>query len=71
MITCSNTTAHLAGALNKPTLLLLPAAAGRFWYWSEINKKSIWYPSVRIFHQKKPGDWSDTVDEIHEYLRTY
>lgn len=71
VITCSNTTAHLAGALNKTTLLLLPSAAGRFWYWNEVNQKSIWYPSVRIFQQKTTSDWSDTINEINEYINKH
>ena len=68
VITCSNTTAHLAGALNKTTLLLLPAAVGRLWYWSENNGKSIWYPSIRVFRQKISGDWSKPINEIEQYL---
>ncbi|MDP3700020.1 MAG: hypothetical protein Q8R72_03855 [Hylemonella sp.] len=32
VITTSNTTAHLAGALGKETLLLLPLGKGKLWY---------------------------------------
>lgn len=68
IITCSNTTAHLAGALNKATLLLLPAGSGRFWYWSEINSISNWYPSVKIFQQDRVGDWGNVVNDLIKHL---
>jgi hypothetical protein len=64
VITCSNTTAHLAGALNKKTLLMLPKTAGRFWYWSEREGQSIWYPSITILHQKTTGSWVDLIKII-------
>jgi hypothetical protein len=70
VITCSNTTAHLAGALNKKTLLVLPAAAGRFWYWSDIDGQSIWYPSVKVFHQQISGDWENPINEIEEFMKS-
>ena len=68
IITCSNTTAHLAGALNKKTLLILPNAKGRFWYWSDIDGKSIWYPSVNVFHQQIPSDWKKPIHDISELI---
>jgi len=68
IITCSNSTAHLAGALNKPTLLLVPFASGRLWYWSEIDGKSLWYPSVKIFSQKNSFNWIDSIERVKEYL---
>ena len=37
-ITVSNTNAHIAGALGKKTLLLLPKGKGRPWYWSSDKK---------------------------------
>jgi Flp pilus assembly protein TadD len=68
IVTCSNTTAHLAGALGKETLLLLPVGNAKFWYWHNIEGKSLWYPSVRVFPQKSPGDWSDPIMDIKNFL---
>jgi tetratricopeptide (TPR) repeat protein len=49
VVTTSNTTAHLAGALNKETYTLLPFGRGRIWYWlNETDGKSTWYPSVNL-----------------------
>jgi tetratricopeptide (TPR) repeat protein len=70
IVTCSNTTAHLAGALGKETLLLLPYSAGQFWYWQAIDGKSIWYPSVKVFEQEQQGDWSAPVSAVKQYLES-
>ena len=64
VITCSNVNAHMAGALNKKTFLLLPLGKGRLWNWGSTKDSSIWYPSVRIFQQSKPGDWIDPVLKV-------
>ena len=64
VITCSNVNAHMAGALNKKTFLFLPLGKGRLWNWSSNKDKSIWYPSVNIFQQSKPGDWGDPVVKV-------
>ena len=51
--------AHLAGALGKPVWLL-----NRFdtcWRWLTARDDSIWYPSLRLFRQTTPGDWSGPV----------
>jgi tetratricopeptide (TPR) repeat protein/ADP-heptose:LPS heptosyltransferase len=68
IVTASNTTAHLSGALGKDTLLLLPYAVGKFWYWHALNNQSIWYPSVKIFQQKVDGDWTYPILELKKFL---
>jgi hypothetical protein len=62
VITSSNTTAHLAGALGVPTWLLLPAPGfGLLWYWQLDREDSPFYPSVRCFRQAAPGDWGAVI----------
>lgn len=68
VITTSNTTAHLAGALGVETLLLIPYSIGRFWYWHDIDGVSLWYPSIRVFKQENPGDWTAPIQAIKAYL---
>ncbi len=68
VITISNTTAHLAGALGKPTFLLLPYSTGRHWYWHEDRDDSPWYPSIKIFRQSAPGNWDDVIARIKKAL---
>lgn len=68
VVTTSNTTAHLAGALGKETLLMLPCGNSRFWYWHDIDGISLWYPSVRVFKQEQQGDWSKPIQAVKAYL---
>lgn len=69
VVTISNTTAHIAGALGKPVLLMLPYTRGVLWYWHEQREDSPWYPGVRIVRQQQRGDWSDVVDRVAQVLR--
>jgi tetratricopeptide (TPR) repeat protein len=71
VVTSSNSTAHLAGALGKETLLLVPYSVGQLWYWHAIDGKSIWYPSVKVFEQEQQGDWSVPVNAVKRCLETY
>ena len=47
--------AHLAGAYGKPIWTLL--AHGAEWRWLMGREDSPWYPSMRLFRQRKAGDW--------------
>lgn len=68
VVTTSNTTAHLAGALGKETLLLMSTGHSKFWYWHDVDGISLWYPTIRIFKQERPGDWSKPIQALKEYL---
>ena len=70
IVSVSNSTAHIAGALGKPVLLMLPYRTGKLWYWSEAKGEgSLWYPTVTTFHQSAQGDWQGTIDRIVERLQ--
>jgi hypothetical protein len=68
IVTISNTTAHLAGALGKRVFLMLPFSIGRFWCWQAERSDALWYPNVRIFRQPKDGDWASLLAEVREAL---
>lgn len=70
IVTCSNSVAHMAGALNKKTILILPFEAGKFWYWNEVEGSSLCYSSVEIFSQSKQGDWDDVVGKVKIYMES-
>jgi Flp pilus assembly protein TadD len=57
---------HLAGALGIPGMAL--AAAGAPWYLAAEAGDSIWYPSLRILRQAKPGNWNDALQGAAEAL---
>lgn len=62
VISVSNTTAHLAAALGKPTIVLLPNNDALFWYWHRDSGTTPWYPTVRLFRRSDSGLWEDVID---------
>ena len=65
VITISNTTAHMAGAIGKETYLMCPYGKGLLWYWSnQKNGSSLWYPSIKIYKQNAPSQWLDVIQRI-------
>ena len=71
LVSTSNTTVHIAGALGKPVLLMLPYRSGKLWYWSEAQGgHSLWYPTVTAFHQEQPDSWTSTIEAVREALLT-
>jgi len=68
IVTTSNVTAHLAGALGKSTFLLVPYSAGRIWYWHE-EVISSWYPSISLYSQDHNFQWGGAVKEIISKLK--
>ena len=69
VITSSNITAHLSGALNKKTYLLLPHSHGKIWYWGTSGNSSLWYPSVHIYRSKTPDNWHGVIEELWGVLK--
>ncbi len=66
VITTSNVTAHLAGALNVPALVLVPHVP--LWHWFLDRKDSPWYPSLTMFRQYRPKDWMPVLNRVAEHL---
>ncbi len=66
IITVDCATAHLAGALNKPTWVLLPFSCT--WPWGLKSDKTPWYPSLRLYRQQEPGNWEDVFVQVTESL---
>jgi tetratricopeptide (TPR) repeat protein len=70
VISSSNFTAHLAGSMNIPTLLLCPKSFGKLWYWYENeNTKSKWYPCMSILQQEVDKDWGREILKIQKLLK--
>lgn len=69
VISVDTMTAHLAGALGQCTWTLLPFNAD--WRWMKNREDSPWYPTMRLFRQKREGEWNDVIDEIASSLCLY
>lgn len=58
--------AHLAGALSVPVWVVLPNLAD--WRWHVGREDSPWYPSARLFRQKRRGDWNEVFERVRQAL---
>jgi tetratricopeptide (TPR) repeat protein len=72
VVTVSNTTAHLAGALGKPTWVMVPHGNARLWYWFKDRPESPWYPRVHARFQAYREPWAAlaarTAADVKAYL---
>ncbi len=69
-ITTSNVTAHLAGALGKPTFLFYPAGVAPLHYWApRADGRCRWYPSVRIVTGPELDSWEKAIARVAELSR--
>jgi Flp pilus assembly protein TadD len=66
VITVDTSVAHLAGALAKPTWLMLPVAPD--WRWLLDREDSPWYPTMRLFRQPEFGDWQSVILRVRTEL---
>jgi len=66
VITSDTAIAHLAGALGRPTWVVLKRVPD--WRWFLDRADSPWYPGHRLFRQQRWGDWQGVFDEIYREL---
>jgi len=70
LVICADTAvAHLAGALGKPVWLLI--AYSPDWRWMLDRDDSPWYPTMKLFRQKSPGDWPEVISRVASELSTF
>ncbi len=58
--------AHLSGGLGAPVWMALQRSVD--WRWPASSEQTPWYPSMRIFHQQRLGDWSPVFEVMAERL---
>lgn len=67
VITTSNTTAHMAGALGLPTLIVLPHVPD--WRWQASGDRALWYQDAHLVRQPRPGDWAQAFERTAAIAR--
>lgn len=69
IITIDTSIAHLAGALGCPVWTLL--CANPDWRWGQSGERPLWYPQMRLFRQREPGDWTAVMARVCEALQKF
>jgi tetratricopeptide (TPR) repeat protein len=69
VITVDTGVAHLAGALGRPTWILLPYTPD--WRWLLGRDDSPWYSTVRLFRQTETRDYASVLDRVRTELLTF
>ena len=67
VVTVDTSVAHLAGALGRPTWVLL--AQGSDWRWLREREDSPWYPTLRLFRQGTGESWPEVMGRVRTALQ--
>jgi len=68
LVTIDTSVAHVAGAIGIPVSLVLPYAPD--WRWLLNRDDTPWYPSIRLFRQQKPYDWTGVIEYVTASVST-
>lgn len=72
VITTSNITAHLAGIINKDTLVIPPKIHGKLWYWGNHKERiSLWYKNVKIIDNSLNIGDGEILNQIKDHLKIH
>lgn len=69
VISTSNTTVHMAGALGQDVWTLLPHIPD--WRWMLNGEDTLWYPQMKLFRQHEIGNWSGMFAQVELALEQY
>ncbi|MBF0335564.1 MAG: glycosyltransferase, partial [Alphaproteobacteria bacterium] len=69
LLTIDSAPAHLAGAMGLPVWTML--AHGADWRWFLDRADSPWYPTMRLFRQRREGDWPGLVEDVAAALTRF
>lgn len=70
VVSTSNTTVHIAGALGTPCLLLLPKVRPILWYWGYRGESTPWYPSLTLMRNRAEDTWDELLKDVARRVAT-
>jgi tetratricopeptide (TPR) repeat protein len=59
VVVSDSAVAHVAGALRRPVWVILPLTPD--WRWLLGREDSPWYPTMRLFRQRRLGEWDEVL----------
>jgi ADP-heptose:LPS heptosyltransferase len=66
VISVDTAAAHLAGAMGRPTWILIPKAPE--FRWQLHREDSPWYPAARLWRQREAGNWPEVLERVKAEL---
>jgi ADP-heptose:LPS heptosyltransferase len=69
VVSVDTAVAHLAGAMGRPVVILLPHAAD--FRWLRGRDDSAWYPTAKLLRQPAFGDWDSVIARLSDELRPW
>ncbi len=69
VVAIDTSVAHLAGALGRPTWIMLRRNAD--WRWFTGRANTPWYPTARLFRQTAASDWDAVVETVRQELKIW
>ena len=67
VVSITNVTVHMAGALAKETWVLLPFST--IYYWLLERTDSVWYPTLKLYRQPTLDDWDSVYASLRKDLQ--
>jgi tetratricopeptide (TPR) repeat protein len=67
VVTIDTAIAHLAGAIGRPAWVMLRMMPD--WRWLIDRDDSPWYPTLRLYRQRRRGDWDEVVRRVRAALK--
>ncbi len=66
VLTVDTSVAHVAGALGCATWVMVSEPAE--WRWGIARSDSPFYPTLRVFRQPRPGDWTGVIQQVSQAI---